>query len=46
VTAGQIAGASATPAKALDAEPGNHMTDRLLEYVNYDASVVAKNYSG
>ncbi len=32
--------------KALDAEPGNHMTDRLLEYVNYDAGVVAKKYPG
>ena len=32
--------------KALDAEPGNHMTDRLLEYVNYNARIVAKKYPG
>jgi len=32
--------------KALDAERGNNMTDRLLQYVNYNAGVVAKKYPG
>ncbi len=30
--------------QALDAEPGVHMTDRLLEYVNYNAREVAKKF--
>ncbi len=30
--------------KALDAMPGNHMTDRFLQYVNYNARVIAKKY--
>lgn len=30
--------------KALDAIPGNHMTDRFLQYVNYNARSVAKTY--
>lgn len=32
--------------KALDAIPGDHMTDRLLEYVNFNARVVSKKYPG
>lgn len=32
--------------KALDAIPGDHMTDRLLEYVNYNAREVKKKYPG
>lgn len=30
--------------KVLDADAGNHMTDRLLNYVNYMAGVVASKY--
>jgi len=30
--------------KALDAVPGDHMTDRLLDYVNYMARAVASKY--
>ena len=32
--------------KALDAVPGDHMTDRLLDYVNYEAKIVASKYPG
>lgn len=32
--------------KALDAIPGDHMTDRLLEYVNYNARKVNEKYPG
>jgi len=32
--------------RSLDAIAGDHMTDRLLEYVNYNARIVAKNYPG
>lgn len=30
--------------KAFDSIPGDHMTDRLLDYVNYNAKIVAENY--
>lgn len=32
--------------KALDAIPGDHMTDRLMDYVNYNARVVNEKYPG
>ena len=32
--------------KALDAIPGDHMTDRLMDYVNYNARVVNERYPG